>query len=118
MSELKIETNLETILLNEQTKYRLIEINRIRNNFEPQIREQREIIIRLSKYVTGLDCADRILTGLLTIFSGENIFSHIKDKIGIIKKLLYETQKRKKKHDKILYLGKNKADSVEMLSNY
>ena len=35
--------------------------------------------------------------------------------IGIIKKLLYETQKRKKKHNKIFYLGKNKADSVEML---
>ena len=61
-----------------------------------------------------------------------NIFSHIKDKkisvldtsifslisclsIGIIKKLLYETQKRKKKHNKIFYLGKNKTDSVEML---
>ena len=61
-----------------------------------------------------------------------NIFSHIKDKkisvldtsifsltsclsIGIIKQLLYETQKRKKKHNKIFYLGKNKTDSVEML---
>ena len=61
-----------------------------------------------------------------------NIFSHIKDKkisglvtstfsfisclsIGIIKKLLYETKKRKKKDNKIFYLGKNKAYSVEML---
>ena len=35
--------------------------------------------------------------------------------IGIIKKLLYETQKKKKKHNKIFYFGKNKADSVEML---
>ena len=37
--------------------------------------------------------------------------------IGIIKKLLYETQKRKKKHNKIFYLDKNKADSVETLIN-
>ena len=124
MNELKIPTNLETISLNEQTNYRLIEINRIR--------EKREIIRRISKYVTGLDCADKILTGFLTIFSGVNIFSHIEDKkisglvtsifslisclsSGKIKKLLYETQKRKKKYNKIFYLDKNKADSVEML---
>ena len=76
MNELKIPTNLETISLNEQTNYRLIEINRIKNYFESEIREQREMIRRLSKYITGLDYADKILTA---------------------------------------YLGKNKADSVEML---
>ena len=104
----------------------------MKNYFESEIREQREIIRRLSKYVTSLDCVDKILTGFLTIFSGVNIFSHIKDKkisglvtsifslisclsIRIIKKLLYETQERKKKHNKIFYLGKSKADSAEML---
>ena len=114
MNELKIPTNLETISLNEQTNCRLIEINKIKNYFESEIKEQRERIRRLSKYVTGLDCADKILTGFLTIFSGVNIFSHIKDKkisglvtsifslisclsIGIIKRLLYETQKKKEK---------------------
>ena len=34
---------------------------------------------------------------------------------GIIKKLLYETKKRKKRHNKALYLGKNKLDCIEML---
>ena len=38
--------------------------------------------------------------------------------IGIIKKLLYETPKRKKKHNKIFYLGKNKADSIEILISH
>ena len=33
----------------------------------------------------------------------------------IIKKLLYDTKKRKKKHNEILYLCKNKLDCVEML---
>ena len=47
MNELKILTNLETISLNEQTNYRLIEINRIKNYFESEIREQRKIISRL-----------------------------------------------------------------------
>ena len=83
MNELKIPTNLETISLNEQTNCRLIEINKIKNYFESEIKEQRERIRRLSKYVTGLDCADKILTGFLTIFSGVNIFSHIKDKKNI-----------------------------------
>ena len=33
----------------------------------------------------------------------------------MIKKLLYETKKRKKKHNKILYLAKNKLDCIQML---
>ena len=74
MNELKIPTHLETVSLNEQTNYRLIEINKIKEYSEPEIREQREIIRRLSEYVTGLDCDDKILTGFLTIFSGTNIF--------------------------------------------
>ena len=46
MNDLKIPTNLETIPLNEQTNYKLIEIDRIKNYFESEIREQREIIRR------------------------------------------------------------------------
>ena len=34
---------------------------------------------------------------------------------GIIKNILYETKIRKKKHNKLLYLAKNKLDCVEML---
>ena len=34
---------------------------------------------------------------------------------AVIKKLLYETKKRKKKHNKIVILGKNKLECVEML---
>ena len=34
---------------------------------------------------------------------------------SVIKKLLYETKKRKKKHDKVLYLGKIKLDCIELL---
>ena len=72
------------------------------------------------------------MTVFLTIFSEVNIFSHVKEKeytvlissvfslisclsIGIIKKLLYETKKRKKKHNKLLYLLKDKLDCIEML---
>ena len=34
---------------------------------------------------------------------------------GIIKKLLSTTRNKKKKHDKILMLGKSKLDSIETL---
>ena len=34
---------------------------------------------------------------------------------SVVKKLLYETQKKEKKHNKLLYLGKNKLDCFEML---
>ena len=34
---------------------------------------------------------------------------------GIIKKVLHESKIRKKKHNKLLYLAKNKLDCVEIL---
>ena len=75
-----LPTNLETITLNEQTNYRLNEINKIKNYFECEIKEQETIIKKLSKYITGFDYTEKILTVFLTIFSGLNIFSHIKTK--------------------------------------
>ena len=60
-----------------------------------------------------------------------SIFSHLKTKkhtglassiliffslnTGIIIKLLYEIRKEKKKHNKVLHLGKNKLGCIEML---
>ena len=34
---------------------------------------------------------------------------------SIVKILLYETQKKKKRHGKLFYLSKNKLDCIEML---
>ena len=90
------------------------------------------MIKKLSKYITGFDYTHKILIVFLTVFSGTNIFAHAKDKkrllglitfvfslffclsAGIMKKI-YETKKEEKKHDKLLYLGKNKLYSIEML---
>ena len=91
--------------MNKQTNYRLNEINKIKNYFECEIKEQKVIIKTLSKYITGFDYIDKILAVFLTIFSGLNIFSHIKPKkhtgliisvfslffclnVGIIKKII------------------------------
>ena len=86
---------------------------------------------KLSKYLTGFDYADKILTVFLTVFSGTSIFAHFRGRkrllglissvvsllfclsSGVVKKK--ETKERKKKHNKLLYLAKNKLDCVEML---
>ena len=69
----------------------------------------------------------------LTVFSGTKIFAHVRGRkkllglitsvfsllfclsSGVVKKLLYETKRKKKSHNKLLYLAKNKLDCIEML---
>ena len=69
----------------------------------------------------------------MTVFLSTNIFAHVKGKrkllglitsvfsllfllsFGITIKLQQETKLRKKKHNRLLYLAKNKLDCIEML---
>ena len=62
MNKLKLPTNLETISLNEPTTCRLNEINKIKDYFECEIKEQELIIKKISKYITGFDYTDKMLT--------------------------------------------------------
>ena len=87
MNELKIPTNLETILLNEQTNYRLIEIGKIKDYLEQEIKYQQGLTSKLSKYLSSFDYADKILTIFSTVFSGTNIFAHVRGRkqlLGLI----------------------------------
>ena len=106
--------SIETITLNEHTNYRLMEI-----------KNQQNLTIKLSKYLICFGYTDKILTAFLTVFSGTNIFAHVKTSkqllglitsafslifclsSGIIKKLQQETKITKKRHNKLLYLAKN-----------
>ena len=138
MNELKISKNLECnslekISLNEQTNYRLMEIGKIKDCLEQEIKYQQLLTSKLSIYLTGFDYADKILRVFLTVFSGTNIFAHVKEEkqllglitsvfslllclsSSVVKKLQQETKTRKKKHNKLLYLAKSKLDCVEML---
>ena len=83
--------------------------------------------------MTILDYVKKILTVVLTVFSSTNIFAHIKGKkkllglitsafsllfslsFGIVIKLKQEAKLRQKKHNRLLYLAKNKLDCIEML---
>ena len=73
MNELKIPTKLkcsstETILLSEQTNYRLLEISKIKDYLEQEIKYQQLLTSKLSKYLTRFDYAETILTVFLTVF--------------------------------------------------
>ena len=82
--------------------------------------------------MTVFDYFNKMLTVVLTVFSRTNIFSNAENKqllslinsifslsfslpFGIATKLQQETKLRKKKHNKLLYLAKNKLDHIEML---
>ena len=119
MNQLKIPKNLETISLDEQINYRLMKIAKIKDYFDQEIKYQQLLTSKLSKYLTGFDYADKILTIFLTLFSGTNIFAHVREEkqllglitsvfslwfclsSGVVKKLQQETKTRKKKHNKL-----------------
>ena len=80
MDELKIPTNLETISLNEQTNYRLMKIGKIKDYLEQEIKYQQLLASILSKYLTGFDYADKILTVFLTFFLVQTLLLMLKEK--------------------------------------
>ena len=80
--------NLE--LLEDQSNYRLSEISQIKNHFGEEIQYQQSLTNKLSKYLTVFDYSNKILTVVLTVFSGFNIFSNVNNKqlLGIITSVL------------------------------
>ena len=130
---IKTNSDLTTFSLNDQTKFRLDEINKIKQYFEFETREREAVIKKLSKYTAALDCTDKTLivlsatNGQISIISFTNVIGIPAGVIsasltlvfsltaGIIKKLLKETRKKKKKHSKIIMLPKSKLKNIESL---
>ena len=119
-------------LLEDQSNYRLNDTSQIKNYFNEEMQYQQSLTNKLGKYLTVFDYSNKILTVVLTVFSGTNIFSNVNNKqllglitsvfslpfslsFGIIIKLQQETKLRKKKHNKLLYLAKSKLDYIETL---
>ena len=117
-------------LLEDQSNYRLSEINQIKNYFNEEIQYQQSLTNKLSKYLAVFDYSNKILTVFLAVFSGTNIFSNVNKQLlglitsvfslsfslsfGIIIKLQQETKLRKKKHNTLLYLAQNKLDCINV----
>ena len=66
-------------LLEDQSNYRLSEISQIKKYFSKEIQSQQSLTNKLSKYLTVFDYSNKILTVVLTFFSGINIFNNVKN---------------------------------------
>ena len=114
-------------------KYRLDEINKIRDYFNNEIKERKDTIKKLNKYLVRFDYLDKIFITLSASFGTLSIASYASVVgipagitgasltlvftigMGISKSLLKLTKKRKKKHNKITVLAKNKLNTIDTL---
>ena len=109
------ESNLNEISLNDQTKFGLNKINKIKDYFNSEIQERKTMSRKLSKYIAAFDYIDKTLIVLSATSGGISIISFTSatgipaalanasftlvfySTTGIIKKLLKITRKKKKK---------------------
>ena len=121
------------IELTNVNKYRLDEINKIRDYFNNKIKERKDMIKKLNKYLVSSDYLDKIFIALSASFGTLSIASYasvvgtpagiagssltyaLTIGTGISKSLLKVTKKRKKKHNKIIALAKNKLNAIDTL---
>ena len=120
-------------LTDTANKYRLDEINKIRDSFNNEIKERKDIIKKLNKYLVSFDYLDKIFIALSASFGTLSIASYalvvgtpagiagfsltliFTIGTGISKSLIKVTEKRKKKHNKIIALAKSKLSDTETL---
>ena len=114
-----------------ESKFRIAEINKIKNYFKPEIQERKIMSTKISKYIADFDCIDKID---LNASRGGTSITYFTSVIGVpagianasftlafslttgtIKKLLKITRNRKKKHSKIVMLARSKLNSIETL---
>ena len=121
------------IELTDVNKYRLDEINKIRYYFDNEIKERKDIIKKLNKYLVSFDYLDKIFITLSASFGTLSIASYasvvgipagitgasltlvFKIGTGISKSLPKLTKKRKKKHNKIIASAKSKLNTIDTL---
>ena len=68
-------SNLKVIQLSDQTKFRLNEINKIKDYFNSEIQERKTMSKSLSKYFAAFDYFDKTLTFLSGTSGGITIIS-------------------------------------------
>ena len=123
-------SNLE---LNDLTKYRLDEINKIKDYLNSEIKERKDIIKKITKYIVAFDYADKVFITLSASFGTLSIASYatvvgisagiagasltliFTITTGVVKTFLNITRKKKKKHNKIIALARSKLNKIENL---
>ena len=114
--------------LKDLTKYRLDEINKIKDFFNAEIKERKDIVKKISKYIVAFDYADKVFITLSASFGTLSISSYVTIvgipvgtagtsltliftvTTGMVKTLLNVTRKKKKKHNKIIALARSKLN--------
>ena len=109
------------------------EITKIKEYFNNEIKEQKDIINKINKYIVTFDYAEKVFITLSASFGTLGVASHatVVDipvgiagasltliftvTTGVVKKLLSVTKKKKKKHNKIMVLARNKLNIVKTL---
>ena len=132
MSNSNLEVN-EISELKDLTKYRLDEINKIKDYFNAEIKERKDIVKKNSKYIVAFDYADKVFIILSASFGALSIASYatiagipvgiarasltliFTVTTGVVKTLLNITKKKKKKHNKIIALARSKLNIIENL---
>ena len=117
--------------LNDLTKFRLDEINEIKDYLNTEIKERKDIVKKISKYIVAFDYSDKLFITLSASFGTLSIVSHativgiplgiagasltliFTVTTGVVKKILNITRKKKKKHNKIITLARNKLNIIE-----
>ena len=124
---------IEMSELNDLAKFRLDEINKIKDYFNAEIKERKDIVKKISKYIVAFDYAEKLFVTLSASFGTLSIVSHatvvgipvgiagayltliFTVTTGVVKKLLNITRKKKKKHNKTFALARNKLNIIETL---
>ena len=122
--------NLE---LTDVNKYRLDELKKIEVYFDNEIKERKDIIKKLNKYIVSFDYLDKIFITLSASFgtlstasyaavvgipvgiAGSSLTLIFIICTGVNKSLLQVTKPRKKKYNKIITLAKIKLNTIETL---
>ena len=117
--------------LKDLTKFRLDEINKIKDYLNSEIKDRKSIIKKVSKYIVAFDYADKLFITLSASFGTLSIASHatvvgipvgiagasltliFTVATGIDKKLSNITRKKKEKHNKIIALVRSKLNIIE-----
>ena len=127
------DTSALHLEVTDVNNYRLNEINKIKVHFDNEIKERKDTIKKLNKYLVSFDYLDKIFITLSASFGTLSIASYaavvgipvgiagssltliFTIGTGINKSLLKVTKKRKKKHNKIIALAKSKLNTIETL---
>ena len=133
MKSLKEYLKMNNLELTDINKYRLNGIKKVKDYFNNEINERKDIIKKLNKYIVSFDYLDKIFIALSASFGTLSTASHatvigipagiagasltliFTISTGVNKSLLRVTKKGKKKHNKIIALAKSKLNTIETL---